>query len=317
MSEKSSDIILAENALEAEAWALPVIGSDGNIIRVEKPPSEDELVEDVEEATYQPLTASELEAIRADAQKEGFDKGVQQGLAKGHHEGYQAGFKEAEAKVTQEAQETLQLQVSQLLSIAEELIDPITRQQDQLEDMLVEFVCGLTQQVVGRELITDSGDIKGAVQTALSALPTGPSNITLWLNENDLKVIEEYRDQSGGDWQLKDDPSLLAGGCRIETAQSLVDYSIESRLEELLEQFRHRQLAAPESNASESQAPESPNADDDLISDETIGKKAAGEQTAIEKATDDHPAESSSKLGSGELKSTAKKAGDSDASDSP
>ena len=268
MTEKRGDIILAEDAQQAEAWSIPQIDGDGNIIRAEPKPSEEEIIEDVEEATYKPLTASELEEIRRDAEQEGRDKGYQQGLAKGHQEGYQAGFDEASQKVSKEGQETLQQQVTQLLSIAEELIEPITHQQEQLETMLVDFVCSLTEQVIAREVKMDRGDLVGTVNTALNALPTGAESIILWLHPDDIKVIEEFRESKAANWQLKAAPELLPGGCRIESSQSLVDHTIESRIERLLEQFRHRQLAdhdpAPDIASPEGEPPQDLADKDDL-----------------------------------------------------
>ncbi len=119
----------------------------------------------------------------------------------------------------------------------------MAEQDDALEQMLVEMVSTLTRSLIARELLTDSSHILQLVQSALSALPIGANNLTLYLGPDDLAMVEAYAEEQRKDWQFIGDSSLLPGGCRLETRESRVDFSMETRLEALLEQFTSKELS--------------------------------------------------------------------------
>ena len=100
-----------------------------------------------------------------------------------------------------------------------------------------------------RELLTDSGHILSVVKDAIAALPVGSKNISLHLNPDDLVLVENYASDLQKDWAFIGDANLLPGGCRVETKESLVDFTVETRMQHLLEEFEGKQLAAEESDA--------------------------------------------------------------------
>jgi len=197
---------------------------------------------DVDSLEFAPMTADELQAITDAAEQEGITQGRKRGLELGLEEGRQQGLEQGLQQAKSEAAAQLQQQVAQLLQIAEQLVEPIAVQQQGLEHLLVETITALTKQLVTRELQTDSSNILSVVKQAMAALPVGGQQVTLRLNPDDLALIEAHSEEQHLPWRFVGDASLIPGGCKISTADSLVDFSVETRLESLLQQFVSGQL---------------------------------------------------------------------------
>ena len=109
--------------------------------------------------------------------------------------------------------------------------------------------------MVQREVQTDSSQILALVRNAIAALPVGSKNIRVCLNPDDLAAIETYAAEQQLEWKFFADEELLPGGCRIETPESRVNFSVSSRLQTLLEQFLTRQLAATDEDLAGDEPP--------------------------------------------------------------
>lgn len=261
MSKKIPNIIAAEHLENVSAWQLPSMdGSDNVIPSAEKELRDraaraDEVIEDVEDEEslmLSPITAEELQEITESAEREGFDQGKKIGLEQGQKEGHEAGYQAGLEQAKTESNQVLEQQVSQLLQIAEALISPIDDQQTQLQSTLLQYVTVLTQQVIERELIQDSSHILSCVKQSIASLPVGAKNIKIILNPDDLALVESYSEEFDKGWRFQGDQQLLPGGCRIETRESLVDFSVESKMKAMFSQFLEGQLT----DTSERQAPE-------------------------------------------------------------
>ena len=79
----------------------------------------------------------------------------------------------------------------------------------------------------------------------------GAKNIRITLNPDDLAAVETYAEEQQLDWKFMGDSKLQPGGCRIETPESRVDYSVSTRLQTVLEQFVTKQLAGSEDESQE------------------------------------------------------------------
>ncbi len=258
-----------ENAEAFNAWRLPEMDMHGNIIAAEKAPAPaprpskanpkpkpsdaakmtvnaGEVVEDLDAADIasKPITAEHLQQITETAEKEGYDKGYKEGLKQGIADGKDRGYTEGVQKSKQESDAILKQKVKALQQVSNQLMQPFKQQESQLHLLLLDFVGALTRKLVRRELQIDSGDILAVVKQGVQALPVGAKNLRLHLNPDDLALIEAYAEEKHLGWQFIGDSSLSAGGCRIESDESLVDYTVETQLGELIEQFLTKQLAA-------------------------------------------------------------------------
>lgn len=234
-----------------ERWELPLMNEGetsrgGSAIAMSKSPRKPAVAAGPPPAP-RPPTAAELEAIRQAAWQEGRDEGYQEGLQKGleegrkkgHQEGTLKGHAEGMEKGRQEAlaqnQQAIIGQMGALNQVMEQLMSPIAREQEELEQALLQLVERLCEQVVERELATPSESLLHIVQRAIQQLPDTESRLKVYLNPRDLAFIREYAPDWPENWQLLDDPAIETGGCRVENARSLVDYTREHRFVEAIE----------------------------------------------------------------------------------
>ncbi|HEK0909544.1 TPA: flagellar assembly protein FliH [Pseudomonas putida] len=237
--EHPSDLIRARDLEGVDVWALPSFDPEPE----PAPEPEPEVVEEVEEVPLeevQPLTLEELEAIRQEAYNEGFATGEREG------------FHSTQLKVRQEAEEALTAKLASLEQLMANLLEPIAEQDTQIEKSLVHLVAHVARQVIGRELASDSSQITHVLREALKLLPMGADNIRIHLNPQDFELAKALRERHEESWKLLEDESLLPGGCRIETAHSRIDATMETRMEkavaQLFEQTHDQSLhpAAPD-----------------------------------------------------------------------
>lgn len=242
--------IPAEDLEAYKAWVLPPIGGDNKRVlpsaqreaserRAQQQKRRGEKVEDVEyQGKQSGLSAQELQTIVEEAEKEGRERGYKAGFEQGRSEGYETGEKQGREEMRQK----LAAEQQRFQHLVQSLREPLEDQDQALERLLLDTVCALTRSLVKRELFTDSSHILAEVRAAVAALPAGPEQIRIYLNPDDLALVETYAEEQGLDWQFMGDEQLLPGGCRVETAQSQVDFSVEQQLAQQLEAFVTRQL---------------------------------------------------------------------------
>lgn len=254
--------IPAEAVESATTWVVPPITDHGKILssaekearerrerllRREKETIETVEIPEPEVAPQLGMTAEEMQAIFDTAEKDGFEQGQKAGFTKGNAEGYEAGRQQG----LMEMRAQLVAEQQRFQSLANALLNPINEQDSDIENLLLDVICTLTQSVVQRELLTDSSHIVSLVKNAVDALPIGSKNIRVCLNPDDLAAVETYAAEQQLAWGFFGDGELLPGGCRIETPESRVDFSVSSRLQTVLEQFITKQLTSGEDDDDE------------------------------------------------------------------
>jgi flagellar assembly protein FliH len=185
------------------------------------------------------MTAQEMQDIFDEAEKDGFAQGHIEGVEQGKSDGFEAGRQQG----LMEMRAQLTLEQQRFHNLANALLNPLTAQDNDVENMLLDVICSLTQSVIQRELVTDSSHILELVKAAVDALPIGSKNIRVSLNPDDLVAIETYAAEQQLEWKFFGDTQLQPGGCKIETPESRVDFSVSQRLQTVLEQFLTGQLA--------------------------------------------------------------------------
>ena len=183
------------------------------------------------------INADQLQAITEAAEKEGFDTGFKQGLQQGRDEGLANGLQEGKQRIQDQSQ--------RLQHIVDTLLNPIENEHKQLEQLLVDMTCRLAETVIERELKTDSSQVITLVEHVLSLLPQTISTFSLTLNPDDVALVESHLENrlSVSDnnqqvqYRLKTDEKMLPGGCRLESSQSSIDASVETKIKTLFDNF--------------------------------------------------------------------------------
>ncbi len=211
-----------------ERWELPALEQN-------EPGAPDQSVwqlpkEEVEEVQWP--TADELEAIRKAAYREGFDQGKQEGHAKGHEQGLSKG------------QQEIQAAVARLGQVMHALMQPIAEQDNALETVLVELVETTCTVVLRRELHLDSSQILRIVREAIGCVYAGSKRLTVHVHPVDAEIIRQYMTSLPDfeQWRITEHNALTPGGCVVEADDTLVDATVDKRLEQLVRQIYEKEF---------------------------------------------------------------------------
>lgn len=240
------DRIPSEELTAYERWELPLLDQKGNEVARE------------EERDVKPLTAGDLEEIRqaawedgrADGHESGYKDGMTEGREQGHKEGYEAGHAEGTAAGHEQsltnARQEIDTGLQRLEAVMGELLDPIRRHEDELETALLNLTTVLARAVVFRELATDSSHIRAVVRQAVASLPSTRENVTVRVNPADAEWVREVAGRFESETSVVVDETILAGGCKVETRHSLVDFTAEKRFQKAVQSMLDRQLSSDE-----------------------------------------------------------------------
>lgn len=239
--ESVTDLIRARDVRGFESWALPSFDPPKPEPEPEPEPEPPEM-EEVPLEEVQPLTLEELESIRQEAYNEGFAIGEKEG------------FHSTTLKVRQEAEVALNAKLASLELLMANLFEPIAEQDTHIEKSLVDLVQHITRQVIQRELAIDSSQIEHVMRDALKLLPLGVDNVRLYVNPQDFEQAKALRERHEESWRIVEDEALLPGGCRVETAHSRIDASVETRvgqvMAKLFDQLHEQALHPAEADLS-------------------------------------------------------------------
>ena len=225
-----------------ERWELPLLDEQGNEVARE------------EEVEVKPLTAADIEAIRqsaweegreegrANGYEEGFKQGADEGREQGLKEGRETGEQEGRSQAEQDTRSAIDEKLARLESVMAELVAPIERHQDELESALVNLATVLARAVIHRELSLDSSQIRQVVTDAVNSLPSTRENVRIRINPSDQDWVSEVATRLDAEVSVTTDESILAGGCKVETRHSLVDYTIEKRFQKAVQAMLEKQI---------------------------------------------------------------------------
>mgnify|MGYP000152549762 FL=1 len=177
-------------------------------------------VSDLGDEDYSMLTVDALEKLQKEAQEEGFKSGFE----KGSKAGYQAGLETGKQEIHQN--------LTALQQIMTTLNTPLLDLDQQVENDLMSMVMTMTRQLVRRELKAEPEHVIAAMRAALAVLPINDRKIKVYLNPQDIELVKKGLSVEQGDdnWQWLEDPVLTRGGVRLETANTIVDATVEARL---------------------------------------------------------------------------------------
>lgn len=261
-SSRDSRRIPKEQLTAYERWELPLLDASGNEVARE------------EEREVKPLTASDIDEIRQAAREDGFregrDAGYQEGFAegqeKGHQEGLEAGLAEGREKGEQqgreESRQDVDAKLERLEQVMGELLQPISRHEDELEAALVNLTTELARAVVYRDLATDSSQIQAVVRRAIEALPSTTDNVRIHVHPDDAALITDVATRLDAPSSIVEDPAIMPGGCKVETRNSLVDFTVEKRFQKAVRGMFDKQSELDSAVGAESEGGEAGDGDD-------------------------------------------------------
>lgn len=196
-------------------WVMPEV--NGNIVGLK-------------DGTLKPQTVEDIEAL----QKQAYEEGKQQGLEAGK----KAGLADMEAKA------------QQLATILHLLEKPIQQLDKDVEKQLTELTVSLTRMLLKKESSMGADHIQGLIHEALDFLPIQSRHIQVRLNPADISLLAEAGiDVEAQDWSCIEDASISSGGCFVESDLSHIDASVETRLQQLVDQLFEQHATRDDADA--------------------------------------------------------------------
>jgi flagellar assembly protein FliH len=207
-----------------------------------------------------------LDQAREAAKREGLAQGKEEGKRIGLAEGRERGHAEGIAKAQADAQEQLQQQIQEVVEPLRALIGEFSVALEQLDQELAASLMDLAlaagRNLARRDLELHPEHITALIRELLhhQSLAGQPR---LWLAPADLALVREQlgTELGAAGWQLRPDPTLTRGGCRITSASGELDATWETRCRTLALQHWPEEacVAAPAVAAAESEpAPAKP-----------------------------------------------------------
>lgn len=152
-------------------------------------------------------TAEEIERIHQQAYQEGFAAGMRDGRAQG---------------------EAFSQQMKDLLT---EMERALQRFESVMAEQILALALDIARQLVRRSIQIEPDIVLNVVREAIESLPQISQQPVLVLHPDDANMVRqmlayEYQESV---WRVVDDPHMARGGCRVETAESEIDATLESR----------------------------------------------------------------------------------------
>lgn len=200
---------------------------------------------------YTPFSMHSLAADRAQPQPAAaparepdagdFEAGRKAGLADGFRQGFDAGVTHAQAGYRErevQAGKRLAERVHALDQALRERFEEIERE---AADAVVALALDVARQALRSTLAVRPESIVPVVQEALASLFGESVRVHLYLNPGDAMLVREELGArlANMNCDIVADPSISAGGCRIETPRAGVDATLETRWRRTLAAIGH------------------------------------------------------------------------------
>lgn len=157
--------------------------------------------------SFVPPTVEQIAEIEAAAREDGYRQGFGQGL----HDG------QLRLKIMSALVDSFQLEIQKLdAAVGHELVALATE---------------IARRVVEVELKSDVTLLPRMIERALQSLPSTLEPTRLLVNPQDLDVISQYLEHefAGRKLSFIPDPTIGPGGCKLLTATSTIDATLETR----------------------------------------------------------------------------------------
>ena len=162
---------------------------------------------------------------------------VEQIHQQAHEEGYQAGYAEGAQKARDEEQkarneeQTARDETQRLAGIIEAMDKELQHVDQQVAQNLLDLSMEIAKQLLRQALKVKPELLLSVVSEAIGELPHFSQHAHLILHPSDAELVRskmgEQLDHTG--WKIFEDAQLERGGCRIETAHSEIDASLDTR----------------------------------------------------------------------------------------
>lgn len=227
----NSRVIRPDEPVQVVAWRPGELApeGEGRLERRSRPPPAESVAEppsdaagrEVPAAPEPPPDPQQLERERQQALEAARAEGLARGLAEGRVQGHAEGLREAHAE---------RARVNELAGRWQALADEM---EARLSADVLSVALEVARQVVRHELVVHPEAVLTVVREAVRALPPLAQPPAVHVHPDDAALLRRLQ-AAGGDeaaerWVMVEDLSVSRGGCRLETAASVLDAGVEAR----------------------------------------------------------------------------------------
>lgn len=171
-------------------------------------------------------TVIDIETIGEEARREGYEQGLAEGRAA--------------------ARDDLQAQLQQLRKLCDALARPLADVDTAVERQLAELAMLVARGVLQAELHVRPEHLLRIVRKAIAALPAATADVDICVAPQTAALLREGLEEAAErDWHIVEDAQLEPGDCRIVTANSRIDASIETRIAAMVAAALDEDIAVP------------------------------------------------------------------------
>lgn len=175
--------------------------------------------------------------------REGHESGLRDGLEQGRQQGIELGRREGTERALEEIRARFQSMAAPLDAMLANLQHLQEDYQAALRKEVVELVAKVARQVIRCELALQPGQLLSLVDETLATMPrAADAPIEVYLNEGDLQRILEIDHSRAAQWNLRPDPRLEPGECRVRAGNHEADAGCRQRLAACMTQVSEQLL---------------------------------------------------------------------------
>lgn len=190
-----------------------------------------------EAAAETPLLAQHqltLDALRRQAEQEGFAAGERRGLEEGRSRGYREGFSQGEQEGREQGaaqasagQQALKEQFTRLLDAFQAALASLD---SVIPARLTQLALHAARAVLGKPIPCDSALLE-QIRQLLQENLRFTRHIELWISQHDFPLVSEALEETlqAHGWTLRVDEQMTPGGCRVTAEEGELDATLETR----------------------------------------------------------------------------------------
>lgn len=178
-----------------------------------------------------PKSQTAAPAAQSQAQAAATAERVRQITEKAQAEGFAAGHRDGLEAARREAMIEANVRAARLDEMVASLTTDLKRIDQELAQEVVQLGLAVARKLIGEALRVKPEMIRQSVEDALRHVAHIRGPITLAVNPADAPIVRSYLETSPpiDAWSLREDASIDAGGCRVETAAGEVDSTLAQR----------------------------------------------------------------------------------------
>lgn len=186
---------------------------------------------DVEQLADLDVVEQAIEQEKLNARETGFQQGYQEGLAKGLAQGLQEGRKQA----YEDSRPVFLEQKRQIQSLISHFESDLNHSREAIAADILKLSLEIAQAMIKTSLQVKPELILDLIRHVLHTLPILELPAFLILHPSDAQLVSKHigEELSESGWKILEDPSMQAGGCKIDTASNEMDASLESRWQQI------------------------------------------------------------------------------------